>query len=55
MNVNSRNSKMEQRPYLKSGMEYRTDMYNLQVRKKLLKKNQELKFTFQNMPLSNNH
>ena len=33
---------------------YRPDLYNLQIRKKHLKKDQELKLTFQNMPLLNN-
>ena len=36
-------------------MIYRPDMYNLRVRKKHLKNNQELKFTFQIMLLLNNH
>ena len=46
---------MEYCPCPKYGMIYRPDMYNLQVRKKHLKNEQELKFNFQIMSLSNNH
>ena len=39
----------------KYGMIYMSDMYRLQIRKKHLKNEQELKFTFQIIPLLNNH
>ena len=55
MNVNTKNPQMEHCPCPNSGMVYRPDMYNLQVRKKHLKNEQDLKFTFQVMPLLNNH
>ena len=45
---------MEYCPYPKYDMIYRPDMYNLQVRKKHPKNEQELKLTFQKMPLLNN-
>ena len=55
MNVNTKNPKTEHYPRPKYGMIYRPDMYNLKVRKNHLKNEQELKFTFQIMPLLNNH
>ena len=55
MNINTKNPQLEPCPYPNYGMIYRPDMYNLQVRKKHLKNEQELKFTFQIMPLLNKH
>ena len=55
MNVNTKNPQMEHCPCPKYDMIYRPDMYNLQVRKKHLKNEQELKFTFQIISLLNNH
>ena len=55
MNVNTKNPQMEHCPCPNYGMVYRPDMYNLQVRKKHLKNEQDLKFTFQVMPPLNNH
>ena len=55
MNGNTKNPKMEHFLCPKYGMTYRRDMYDLQVRKKFLKNEQELKFTFQIMSLLNNH
>ena len=51
MNANTKNSQMKYCPCPKYDMIYRSDMYNLQVRKKHLKNEQELQFTFQNMLL----
>ena len=45
---------MEHCPFPNYGMICKTDLYNLQVRKKHLKNDRELKFTFQNMALLNN-
>ena len=55
MNVNTENPQMEHCPCPNYSMIHRPGMYNLQVRKKHLKNEQELKFTFQIMPLLNNH
>ena len=55
MNANTKNPQMENCPCPNYGIIYKPDMYNLQVRKKHLKRKQELKFTFQIMPPSNNH
>ena len=49
MNVNTKNPQIEHCPCPKYSMIYRPDIYNLQVRKKHLKNEQE----FQNMPLLN--
>ena len=55
MNVNTKNPQMEHFPCLKNGMVHRPDIYKLHFRKKHLENEQELKFTFQMMPLLNNH
>ena len=49
MNVNTETSQMEHCPCPKYGMIYSPDIYNLQIRNKHLKNEQEL------MPLLNNH
>ena len=55
MNVNTKNPQMGHCPCLKYGMIYGLNMYNLQVRKKHLKNEQELKFTIQIRPLLSKH
>ena len=54
MSANTKNSQMKHFPYPKSCIIHGSDIYNLQIRKKHLKNEQELKFTFQNMPLLSN-
>ena len=54
MNANTKNSQMKHFPYPKYCIIHRSDIYNLQIRKKHLKNEQELKFTFQNMLLLSN-
>ena len=56
MSANTKNSQMKHFPYPKSCIIHRSDIYNLQIRKKHLKneKNSLEKLTFQNMPLPNN-
>ena len=49
MNANTKNSQMRHCPCPKYGMIYRPNINDLRFRKKHLKNDQELKFTFQNM------
>ena len=53
MNSKIKNPQMKHCLYLKYGIIYRPEMGKLQVRKKHLKNEKELKVTFQNKPLLN--
>ena len=54
MNANTKNAQMEHCACPKYGIIYKPHLHNLKARKKHLKNDQELKFTFQNMSLLNN-
>ena len=54
MNANTKNLKMDHCPCPGYGMIYKPDLHILQVRKKHLKIDQEIKFTFENRRLLNN-